>query len=193
MSCTTLAMTGGPAGMQLFVALALVLIGVGIVLVLRRRPPRASARQSRTGIVVALLLVAGGALVGISGPSEAAQAAGPCTLTITQTSTMSGLAPDRAPEAITGTVTNNGTDDTTIHAVVVSIASVTMAPEWAASTTPCVASDFTLLNPTMVMDVTLPPGGTATFGGASIGFRDGVTNQNSCKGSTVHLSYSTAS
>jgi hypothetical protein len=178
MSCAALAMTGGSVTLQLVGALALMLLGLGIVLVIRRR------RGAAIALVVMVLLVA----VSVT-PDAPAQAAGICSLKIVQTSTMNGLAPGRAPDAITGLVTNNGTEETDIVGIVVSIASVTTAPGAAAGT--CDASDFTLLNPLMLIGVRLPPGGSTTFGGASIAFRNGLTGQNACKGSTVVLSYST--
>jgi hypothetical protein len=80
-------------------------------------------------------------------------------------------------------------DDTVIVAIVVSIASVTKVPGAAAGV--CDASDFTLLAPRMNIGATLTPGGSTPFSGASIGFRDGLANQNACKGSTVNLAYTT--
>jgi hypothetical protein len=182
MSCTDLAMTGGSVAVQLLGGLGLLLLGLGIMLVVRR------PRRNRPAVVVVALLVIG-TVAGLSAPPAPAQAAGTCSLRIVQTSTMSGLAPGRAPDAITGLVTNNGTEETRIVAILVSIASVTTAPGAAAGT--CDASDFTLLDPLMLIGVTLPPGGSTTFGGASIGFRNGPMVQNACKGATVGLAYAT--
>ena len=190
MSCAALAATGGTVALQLLGALALVLVGLGVVLVLRRRRRR-GGRHVGISIAVTLLLVAGVTAIGVPGSLEPAQAAGTCSLTITQTSTMIGLAPGRAPEAITGLVTNNGSDDTDIVAIVVSIASVTKAPGPGAPAGICSASDFILVTPRMAVGVTLAAGGSTTFSGASIGFQNGPTNQNACKGSTVHLAYTT--
>jgi len=189
MSCTDLALTGGPAVLQLVGALALLLIGLGVVLVLRRRRRAGAHHRIRAAIAITLLVILGGAVTGISTSLEPAQAAGACSLSIAQTSTISGLEPGRAPDAITGLVTNNGSDHTVIVAIVVSIASVTPAP--GAPAGPCDASDFLLRDPRMAVGITLAPGGSTVFGGASIGFRDGPTNQNACKGSTVQLAYTT--
>jgi LPXTG-motif cell wall-anchored protein len=192
MWCGDLAFTGsGPVVLQLLGALAVVLIG--LVLVLRRRRREGAHRGSSAVLGAALALLIAVGIVAIPVSPDAAQAACPAasvnSLRIVQTSTMSGLAPNRAPAAITGLVTNNGSDDTVIVAIVVSIASVTTAPGAAAGT--CDASDFTLLAPRMNLGVTLPPGGSTPFSGASIGFQNGLANQNACKGSTVNLAYTT--
>jgi hypothetical protein len=137
-------------------------------------------------------------MVVISGPiAPAAAACGTApvapanSLTIVQTSTMSGMSPTTGPQAITGLVTNNGPDDTTIVAIVVGISSVTKAA--GAPAGPCDASDFILFNPRMVVGAPLASGGgSTTFGGASIGFRSKPANQDGCKWSTVNLAYTAA-
>jgi hypothetical protein len=187
MPCTDLAFTGsGPVLLQLLGAIAVVLIG--LVLVLRGR-----RRRARVALGAALFVLLIGAAVVIPAAHDSAQAA--CTtsaansLTIRQTSTMSGLMPGRAPQAITGLVTNNGSDDTVIVAIEVSIASVTKAAGAVAGT--CDASDYVLLAPRMNIGATLAPGGSTTFSGASIGFSNGPANQDACKGATVNLTYTT--
>jgi hypothetical protein len=184
MSCTDLAMTGATFPFQLLGAVGVVLVVIGIAVVLGRR-------RSRAVVVLAALLALGGLTVSLVSPSESARAAGTCSLTITQLSFHSGMAPNIAPDPIDGLVTNNGTDETTIRAIIVRIASVIKAPGPGTPAGTCDARDFLLLDPMMVVGVTLAPGGSVAFSGASIGFRDGPTNQNACKGSTVLLSYST--
>jgi hypothetical protein len=114
--------------------------------------------------------------------------AGDNLLTVTQTSTMEGLAPGIAPVPITGYVVNNGPDSTHIDVVTVEITSVTTAAGMPAAA--CDATDYRLLHTTMAVDRTLDPdGGSAAFSGASIGFADKPVNQDACQRATVHLRY----
>jgi hypothetical protein len=186
MPCADLAFTGSGPQTLLWVAAAVLLL-VGAVLVMRRR--------ILIGLGVALLVIVAIAAGGLPGSVSPAEAASSCTaqagnsLTITQTSTMSGLMPGGARAAITGLVTNNGPDDTDIADIVVSISSVTKAAGAVAGT--CDASDYILLDPTMAVAARLGAGASIAFSGASIGFRTTAANQNACKGATVNLLYST--
>ena len=185
MPCIDLALTGsGSFLVPLLIAGLLVIVGV--LIVGRRRTGRASATLG--------LVVIGCLALAATGPAPAAQAAACGTtvnsLTITQTSTMTGMAPGAAPAAITGTVTNNGADETTITAITVSIDGVTHRAGAAPGT--CDAGDFVLVEPRMPVGMTLDAGASAVFEGASIGFRSDLTNQDACKGSTVRLRYTTS-
>jgi hypothetical protein len=46
-----------------------------------------------------------------------------------------------------------------------------------------------VLNPQMPVNETVLPDASLNIGGATIGFDDRATNQDACKGATVHLSY----
>ena len=186
MSCLDLAFTGsGSVLVPLLLGVAFVVVGA--VVTLRRRRHRAI-------VAGALMLIACLALP-LAGPASPAQAAG-CndtpdnSLTIRQTSAMTAMIPGRSPASIGGTVTNNGSDETDIIAIVVSIAGVTKSGGAVAGT--CGAEDFIVLDSRMPVGQTLAPGATTTFSGASIGLRNGPTNQDACKGSTVHLLYTTS-
>ena len=189
MDCADLAVTGLDAGVPLAVAAVILVAGIGLLLLARNR------RRLRTALLVALLLPAVVIGVGSVGMPAAQAATIGCvadpgagnSLTITQTSTMSGLAPNRIPAPITGLVTNNGADDTVITEIVVSIFAVTKAPGATAGS--CDASDYLLVSPRMPVGLPLAAGGSAAFSGASIGFRDKVSNQDACKGATVALLY----
>jgi len=113
-------------------------------------------------------------------------------LTITQTSTMRGLAPGVEPKDITGLVVNNGPDDTFITAIVVDIVGVERASGAVAGR--CDASDYVLLDVRMPVGQALAPyGGSTTFTGASIGFKNKpAKNQDACQGATVRLRYRTS-
>ncbi len=98
------------------------------------------------------------------------------------------LAPGVLAGSITGTVTNNAVNNAFVHSVTVTISSVD-APNMDA-THPCDATDYTLSDTTMPVDRDVPAGQTVNFAGASLGFNNKSTsNQDGCKGATVHLAY----
>jgi len=187
MDCRTLAETGSDVLPLVLVAAGLIV--AGICLLVRA----ARTRTAHAAGLVAVLLV----LVGLGTVSPpTARAADGCaspdlqrSLTITQTSSMTGLVPHGAPVAITGRVTNTGQDDTYIHDVVVSIAAVTKAA--GAPRGRCDARDYELGTPLMTLARPLPAGGTETFAGATIRFRHTAVNQDGCKGAAISLLYTT--
>ncbi len=148
----------------------------------------------RTAVFFLLpLLIAGASFITPDDQAQAATTDGATTsnsLTVVQTSIMEGLAPGIAPVAITGLITNNGSDSTFVSAVEVEITSVTRASESVAGI--CGPSDYTLLDARMPVGRTLDADGGATpFAGASIGFNNKSTNQDACQRATVHLTYTT--
>lgn len=193
MSCGELATTGSGLVAPLILAAACLVVGVVALFVARTRRSRTAA----AGVFVVLL--SGGLTSGMADTSSARAAAPDCSaapspsagnsLTITQTSTMSQLAPALAPAAITGLVVNTGSDSTYITAIAVSIVSVTKSPGAGAGAGICDASDYVLRDVTMPVDRMLEPGGSATFDGASIGFRDKSINQDACQGAAIGLRY----
>lgn len=182
--------TGLPLALMLTLAGACLVAGIAVILLARTRRSRTS-----TGVVV-LLLVAGGLATGFARPEPARAATPPCatpvpavsnSLTIRQTSTMTGLGPGVAPAAITGVVVNHGNDSTYVTSVTVSMVSVTKTLIHAPGT--CDTGDYLLTDVTMPVDQMLEPGQSADFGGARISFRDKSTNQDACQGATIGLRY----
>ena len=179
--CDPLAATGPtfPIGVALLIALGLLALGLLLAAMRGKRRPAAPA-------AVLLLVLLGLAVQGGSAPP--AQAAVPdCSgpehsLVITQTSTMSGMAPGIAPANITGTVQNVSTEGVVVTAITVTIVRV-------ASPGACDASDFVLADTRMPVGLTLQPGEVADFAGASVGFVDKPVNQDGCKSATIHLLY----
>ncbi len=189
MDCADLAATGLDAGPLIFVGGAILLAGLLLMIVGRRR-------RGRAAVLVVLLFALGA--VWMPGQVPSAQAAavdcvvdpGPDnSLTIVQTSTMAGLAPNVPPAAIEGRVTNVSTDDTSIGAIVVSILSVTKSVGASAGT--CDATDYVIVDPRMLVGQPLAAGASVTFSGASIGFANKNANQDACQGATVTLLYRT--
>ena len=192
MTCDPLPNTGldAPVMAVLAIAVGCLLVGLGMLVVRRQR--------GRTAPTLMMLLILGcGAAIGLIPSAPALASPSDCGtsgaannwLTITQTSTMEGLAPGVAPADITGLVVNNGPDSTFITAIAVEIVEVITEP--AARPGTCDATDYTLLDPRMPVNRTLGPGGSTTFRGASIGFSDKSTNQDACKHATIHLRYTT--
>jgi LPXTG-motif cell wall-anchored protein len=185
MNCAPLPRTG-PDDLVLLLIVALACVVVGAVLVSLARRRRGAPLMLAAVLLVAVALLLG---PGAAPPAQARECvAADNSLTVTQTSTMAGLAPGIAPVPITGRVVNNGPDHTYIDVVTVEITSVTTAPGTPAMT--CDASDYLLLDTTMAVGKTLrPDGGAAPFSGASIGFANKAINQDACQRATVHLRY----
>jgi len=174
MTCETppppsdLSYTGFPLAAVLLLGVACLLVGVLLLVLARHRRGRTAA------LAVALLLLSAGLSAGRPGESSAEPTNASC-VTITQTS------------PLTGQITNHWADTIFVTTVTVSIASVTKAP--GARDGSCDTSDFLLAQPDMPVGVTIAPGGTADFTGASIGFNNKSVNQDACQGATVELHY----
>jgi hypothetical protein len=126
------------------------------------------------------------------GSLTAATAATPCpnvssSLTITQTSALTDLAPGVSPAFITGNVTYNGNDTTSLGSVTATITSVTKASN--AGKGRCDASDYVLSQQRMTVNRTLTPDLTVPCSGATLAFSDKNINQDACQGATIHLRY----
>ena len=188
MNCDPLPNTGlAPyLGPFLVVAIGCLVLGAMLLLATRRRR-RGSAVISSLMIVTIL-----GAVLTFPPGVPAHAETSDCgtarnSLTVTQTSTMEGLAPGLAPVPITGLVVNNGPDSTYLAAVEVEITSVTTRPGTDAGT--CDAGDYHLLDTRMPVGRTMDPGGSVPFAGASIGFMNKPVNQDACQQAVVHLLY----
>jgi hypothetical protein len=128
---------------------------------------------------------------GGSGTGSAATANPGNTLSVTQTSTVSGLVPGGAAQPITVRVTNAASASNPVHVNQV-VASFTVTPS---GTNTCAASNYDLAGATMT--TTSPaaashdvaPGGTLDFVGATLALTETGGNQDGCKGATVNLSY----
>lgn len=195
MSCVNLASTGQPLDVWLTVGVTFIVTGVLLALLAR-------GQQGRTvAVLMLLLLVGAGLATGNAGRSVAVAAEPSCPptdpridsqisitqISITQISTITSLAPGVAPSPIIGRIVNNGSNDIFITAVTVSLATVTKVAGSAAG--PCEESDYLLTSPSMPVGRTLPPGGSADFSGALLGFNNKATNQDACQGALLGLQY----
>jgi hypothetical protein len=185
-ACTHLASTGLGFSVLTVTTVAIACLFIGIVFLWARK------RQGRRLLTVLLVMLGLCAVVGIAQPSSAHAATTGCVdsspaFTIVQTSTIGGLAPGTPVLPITGTGTNSANTSIYVDSVAVRIVSVTKSPLAAHGT--CDASDYVIQNPEMPIGETVAAGQSVEFGGASIGFSDRATNQDACKGATVHLRY----
>jgi hypothetical protein len=141
--------------------------------------------------VVAVLAVAAAAFAywttSGSGTGTAAVSSGGANLTVTDTSTLTAMYPGDSAQTLSGTVKNNADNKAQVDSVTVSIASVDKASGAAAGT--CDSTDFTLASTTMTVGQELAKDQSANFTGATIKFNNKNTNQDACKGATVHLTY----
>lgn len=186
MRCDLLPTTGLSTPLVAVLAIALCCVVVGTLVVVAR----ARHRRGALGALLLVLVLAVSVGPGLAAAPAQAAASG-CVqdgadgrLTVTQTSTMDGLAPGVAPAPITGLLVNVSTDRTVVAAVDVEILSVVPA-----GTGACSAEDYTVVDPRMRVDETLQGGASTTFEGASIGFRSSAENQDACQGATVRLLY----
>lgn len=150
--------------------------------------PIITRKKLAIGAAVAVVAIGGGTAYAYwstsgSGTGSASTSAGAANLTLTQTSVISNLAPGSGSQTITGSVKNNATNNAYVTKVTVSIASV----DGGAGS--CDATDYTLTSPDMAVGQDLASGASATFTGAQLSFNNKATNQDGCKGATVHLSY----
>jgi hypothetical protein len=118
-----------------------------------------------------------------TGTGSATTSAGASNLVIAQTSVISNMYPGDTAQTISGTVTNNAANSAYVATVTASIASVT------GGAGACDATDYTLADPAMTVNQDVAAGAAVAFTGASIKFFNKATNQDGCKGATVHLAY----
>jgi len=155
-----------------------------------------SRKTKKRGFVVLGLVVL--ALCGIayaywtaggSGSGTAPTAGDQTPLVVNQTTTLANMYPGDSAQTISGTFDNSNQGPIYVGTVTASIDSVTKAVGAPAGT--CDATDYTLANAAMTVNAEIPVGtGKGAWTGATIKFNDKTsTNQDACKGATVHLAY----
>lgn len=105
------------------------------------------------------------------------------TITVNQTSTVTGLAPGGSAQALAGTFDNpNG------GPVYVTSVSATVS---GTNKTGCDASDYTIAGSPAAVGAQVPAGsGVGSWSGITIAFNNKASvNQDACKGATVNISY----
>jgi hypothetical protein len=123
-----------------------------------------------------------------SGTASVGNATG---LTANQTSTLTAMYPGDSAQTLSGDFDNPNSGKTYVGTVTASISSVTDGS--GAVAVGCDASDFTLASKVMTVNAEVPNGtNVGAWSGATIKFNDKATNQDACKGVTVHLAYAIA-
>lgn len=172
--------TGAPLAALLALGAGCVILGLLLLIAAR-------TGKAKMAFLTLLLLAVSGALVASgTGEASAERGAPECTVRITQTFDITGLAPGVSPAPITGEVVNTGSESVYVTAVTASISSVVSAP---GSRPGCDRSDYLLLTPTMPVGRTLAPAESASFTGAFLGFNNKHQNQDNCKSAMVTLTY----
>jgi hypothetical protein len=144
-------------------------------------------------VPVVLFLLLGVVALALGRQPSSAGAAGPgCVVaapafSVVQVSVITDLAPGVPAVGIEAVGTNTASSSIFVQMVVVRIASVTKAPLAAAGT--CDATDYVVGSPDMLVNDDVTPGESVELTGSTIAFNSGTSNQDACKGATVHLSY----
>ncbi len=109
-------------------------------------------------------------------------------ITVTQTTTPSGLYPGGSAASLAGQFDNGNSGPVFVHEVDATIASVTGANITVG--TPCDAGDYQLNGFPRTVDASVPAGDAqGGWTGGSIQMLNAVTNQDGCKDAVVHVSY----
>ena len=142
--------------------------------------------------VIAALAVAGAAFAywtgGGSGNGSAATSPGASGITVTQTTTPTGLYPGGPTAALAGKFNNTNSGPVYVNDVDATIGTVT-GPNIDA-THPCTASDYQINGFPVSVDAQVPSGtDQGAWSGASIQLLNSGANQDGCKDATVNITY----
>ena len=140
-------------------------------------------RAAAVATGAALTLLVGGVAFGYwttTGSGNGTAATGNTSPITISSTPVTGLYPGATPTAVAGTFTNPN-----VGPVFVQQVSVAVDPAWSAGTTlPCSATDFLVTQPTATARQIVTGD---TWSGATIQLKNLGTNQDSCKGVTVPL------
>ena len=110
------------------------------------------------------------------------------TVTVVQTTTVSGLFPGDTAQSLAGDFNNSSNGAEYVTSVTVSI-----SPTWSSQTDTtlpaCTANDFTLVQPSAVGEDVPVGTGVGSWTGGSIAMKDSLTNQDNCENVSVPLTY----
>ncbi|HMH58847.1 MAG TPA: hypothetical protein VK537_06675 [Galbitalea sp.] len=151
-----------------------------------------SKRKVAATIAITAILIGGGGAAAIAywsagGTGSGTALTGTSTaISAVQTSTVTSIVPGSAAQTLSGNFNNPGTSPAWVTSVTASIGSVTLV-----GTGTCDATDYTLTGAAMTVGAEVASGtGKGAWTGATIAFNDkAATNQDACKGATVHIVY----
>lgn len=107
-------------------------------------------------------------------------------VTVTQTSTISGLAPGLAAVTLSGNFDNPNAGPVHVSGVTATVSSVTLA---AGAVGSCDATDYTVGGTAPVNAEVASGTAKGAWTGLTLAFNNKATNQDGCKGATVTLTY----
>jgi hypothetical protein len=134
-----------------------------------------------TGVVYGYWTVSG------SGTGTASAANGVTNLTVNQTTVLAPMYPGDTAQTISGTFNNPNSAATWVNTVTASISGVSQA---VGAVGTCDGTDFTLASPVATVNALIPIGNLqGAWTGPTLQFNNKASNQDGCKGATVHLAY----
>ena len=143
------------------------------------------------GLTTAVALVTAGAYAywtNSGSGSGTAVTGSNAAITVTQTTSPTGLYPGGPAAALAGKFNNGNDGKVYVNDVDAAIASVT-GPNIDA-THPCDASDYVLSGFPVNVDAEVPAGSAqGSWSGGGIALQNAATNQDGCKGATVNLTF----
>ena len=147
---------------------------------------RKMSRKAVVLLTAALLAVAGAAFAywTVTGSGTGSANTGATTpITVNQTSTVTGLVPGTAAQALSGTFDNPNSGPVYVTSVTATVTGT--------DKTGCTASDYTITgSPATVATQVAAGSSVGSWSGISIAFNNKPsTNQDACKGATVTISY----
>ena len=146
-------------------------------------------RKSAAVATVIALIAAGGAYAYFtqtgSGAGSGTTGAG-VAVEVIQTSTVSNLTPGSTPQALSGTFNNDNTGGAFVTSITATLDSVT-----GAAGPLCTIADYQINGGVAAaVGITVAPGdGNGAWSGPTIQMLDLGTNQDDCKGATIHVAY----
>jgi len=112
------------------------------------------------------------------------------SVTITQTSTPSGIHPGGPAADLAGAFDNANDASVVVDSVSATVSSVTRAPAAIDAALPCLVTDYQLNDFPVTVGAPVPSGsGVGSWTGASIQLLESGLNQDGCMGATVNLAY----
>lgn len=151
-------------------------------------------KKSAAFVTVLLLVAAGGAYAYFtqtgSGSGTATTGSG-SAITVNQTSSITGLTPGSAPQALSGTFDNPNPGSVRVASVTATLAAGAVTDGAGAAITGCDNTDYVIAGATTTVNQTLTPGnGVGTWSGPTLAMVNKTgSNQDACKGAIVHVTY----
>lgn len=147
--------------------------------------------------VVAIAAIGAYAYWTASGSGNGTAATGTIStgITVNQTSTIAGLYPGGPAQTLSGDFSNSNSSAAYVTSVTASLASVDPGPVTVDAGHPvCTTADFDLQNATTavgqdIASSTLLAPSSGSWSGPTVALKDTAANQDSCKGATLHINY----